>query len=413
MKKLVYRLLKNLEGITKIDNVYLAKYGSFITIGKIVSAAVTFLLSVAYAHYVPKEIFGDYKFLLSVVGIIGITGLGGIDVAVVQAVTRGLSGTLKRGLKLKLKWGLFGSVLSLGCAFYFWYFAQNPALAKAFMSVALFLPIYQSAGIFQSFLLGRKLFLSNTVFTTVIKIVSSATLVLVMTMKPSLTWLVLANLGTFTILNVIILLWVIKKYKPNEKVSEEAIVFGKKISFLDALSLLSAYLDQLLVFNFLGPIQLAICTFAKAPEEQLKGAWKPFKDLMVPKFVERPSEDIKKTIYRKMALTGVLTVGVIITYILLAPWFFRTFFPNYMEAVLLSQVYILAFISQPVLITTAVFEAKLKTDLFYKIRLTLESLQIVGLIVFLSLFGIWGLIGVKVGINFIRLFLHLYFVKKI
>ena len=64
-----------------------------------------------------KNTYGNYKYVLSLVGILGAFSLSGINTAVIQSVAQGYEGALAQGFRLNLKYsaGIIG--LSLALAF--------------------------------------------------------------------------------------------------------------------------------------------------------------------------------------------------------------------------------------------------------------------------------------------------------
>ena len=88
IKTKIYKLLRWSEKYTKTDMVYLAKGASWLTSGQIISSFAIVLLAIAFANLIPRETYGTYKYVISVVGALSIFTLPGINTAVVQAVAR-------------------------------------------------------------------------------------------------------------------------------------------------------------------------------------------------------------------------------------------------------------------------------------------------------------------------------------
>jgi len=74
------------------DNYFLTQ-GSYLSIGHVISIICGFLLSIAFARFLPKEIYGQYRYILSVVAILAIFTLPGLKTAITQAVARGFEGS--------------------------------------------------------------------------------------------------------------------------------------------------------------------------------------------------------------------------------------------------------------------------------------------------------------------------------
>ena len=115
----IYKLLRRSEKYTKTDMVYLAKGGFWLTINQIISISSAFLLSIALANLLPKEIYGQYKCIISIFSILAISTLPGMDTAVTRSIAQGNEGSFKQALKTKMKWGLLGALVSLCFAIYY------------------------------------------------------------------------------------------------------------------------------------------------------------------------------------------------------------------------------------------------------------------------------------------------------
>ncbi len=125
MKNWLYQFLKRSQKYTGTDNVYLAKGGFWLTLGQFFSLAAAFLSAIAFANLLDPTTYGNYRYVLSLLGILAIFSLDGVGDAVTQAVARGLEGSFYTGFKTKLKWGAIGSLIAIGAAIYYWIRGNN------------------------------------------------------------------------------------------------------------------------------------------------------------------------------------------------------------------------------------------------------------------------------------------------
>ena len=91
----VKELLLRSEKYTKTDMLYLARGGFWLTLGQGLGIIAGLLLVIGFANLLPKEVYGNYKFILSLGGIIGAFTLTGMSIAVTQAVARGFEGNFR------------------------------------------------------------------------------------------------------------------------------------------------------------------------------------------------------------------------------------------------------------------------------------------------------------------------------
>ena len=85
-KERLISLLRQSEPYMKTDMVYLASGGFWLTIAMAVSMLGGFGLALAFGNLVPKEVFGNYKFVFSLAGLFGTVALTSIGTAVTRAL---------------------------------------------------------------------------------------------------------------------------------------------------------------------------------------------------------------------------------------------------------------------------------------------------------------------------------------
>ena len=338
LKSKLYNLLRKSEKYAKTDMVYFARGSFWLTLGQIISSASSFLLALAFANFLPKETFGVYKYVLSIVGILTITTLPGMSTTVTQAIARGYEGSFIPALKIKIHWGIFGSLISLGLAGYY-YFQGNVDLTLSFIIVAVFLPLMDNFMLYDSLLVGKKLFNVSTKYGITSQIIATATMAGALFFTENLFVVLLAYFASWTILRYIFLKITLKKFRLNNEEDSKTITYGKHLSFIGIIGNIATYLDRLLIFHYLGAAEVAIYSIAVAPTDQIKNLFKNIPTLAMPKLAQRTFKEIDSMLYKRLFylfLGGVIIAGA---YSALAPYFFKIFFPKYMEAVFYSQLF--------------------------------------------------------------------------
>lgn len=391
LKSLVIKFLIKTQKFTGSDNVYIAEQSAYLTIGSIVGIFIAFGLSFAFAHLLSKETYGQYKYIISIVELLSISSLLGINTAVVRGVARGFEGTLKQGFKTKSKWGLIGSIASIAVAIYFWIQGQT-VFAVSFLIVTVFVSLFKSGEIYQFYLSGKKLFNKRTFYNTLTQFLASAAIVLTLLFTRNLIILILVYFFSYTALRLFFFYWVIKKFKPNSTEDEETIRYGKHLSLMGVIGLISQQLDKILLFYFVGPVNLAIYSFAVLPVEHLRTPFVNLTQIALPKFSVRPEEEIRKTLPKKLLKAVLLIVPIIIIYVVLAPYFYKMFFPQYVDSVRYSQLFSLVLLGFPATMMSFAIRAKMMTKELYKLNVINPLIQIILLVILTPLYGLLGAI---------------------
>ena len=383
------RLLRWSEKYMKTDMVYLAKGGFWLTLGQIVSVATGLLLVIAFANLLPKDVYGNYKFILSLAGIISAFTLTGMDVAVTQAVARGADGAFRTGFRVQLKWSLLILLAALFGAVYY-EIQGNRITAISLLIVGACAPIIESCSLSGAYLNGKKDFRASAFYGIFRNLVPMTALIVTMAYTQSLLLIVLAYFLSHALSSSLVYLHVLKTYAPARTADDSNISYSKHVSFLNITSIIISYIDKILVFHFLGAVQLAIYGIAFSLPGQMKVVTKTINTLAFPKMSSAPLSAIRETIYQKAFRLFLVFAVVVVAYILAAPFIFRLMFPQYLEAVPLSQLFALGYLFSPVILFSQAFLAQKRKKEIYVNKIAAACIRVTLLLTLLPAFGIWG-----------------------
>lgn len=407
-----YHLLRWGERYTKTDNVYLAKGGFWLTFAQAVSTLSSFGIAVAFANLVEPTTYGIYQFVLAMAGVLSSTTLSGLNTAAIRSVARGAEGVILESLKIKLKFGSVGSLLSLTIAGYY-YFQSNLTLAICFFIVAFFLPLFYSLGISNALLKGKRLFSVDSKFNTASQIISAIAILITLLLTDNIFIIIALYFAVWTTLRFIIFRITIRKHKANDVVDPEMSSYGKHLSFLGFIGTVADFLDKILIFHFLGAVQVAIYSFAIAPVMQIKGMLKNVHLLSLPKFSKNTDAQVKSSLGLKSLITFLFSIPIAICYILLAPLLFKFLFPNYIESVLFSQIFTIAIpVAAFGTLSGSALEARLEIKRKYLISFFSKGLKIILMLVLIGNFGVWGIITAILTAQLLTVVLSFWLAKK-
>jgi len=398
--------------------VYLAKGGFWFSFGHVISVAVTFGMAVLFARFVPADVYGTYKFILSVLAILAISNLTRMGGIFSQAVARGMDGSMFEVLRTKMRWGSLGSFASLCVAGY--YFLQgNTLFTFAFVITAAFLPFMDSFLVYQDYLQGKKRFDMSIPYFSMSQVIAAAVMAVVILITHNVNIILGAYLVSWTAVRGFFFLRAIKKVPPNDKTDPHTIPYGKHASVADVIATLIGSWDQIIVFHFLGPVPLAVYSFAIAPISQLVTPFKNLPILAMPKLAARPVEQIHGMIKKRLLVAFLVAALVTAAYILLAPFLFQIFFPKYLASIGISRLYALTVLfSLPSIILTSAINAKvthLPKKLLYvwNIPSLLATLFILGSVQRLGVAGVaYGRILSAILVFIIACLVWLYIAKR-
>ena len=391
LQQIIYNLLKKSEKFFQTDMIYLAKGGFWLTLGQIVSSLSSFLLAIAFANLLPKETYGTYKYVLSLVGILSIFTLSGMNTSLTRSVARGFEGSLKPILKEKIKWGSIGSLVSLGIAAYY-YLNGNLTLTICFVITAVFLPLMDPLGIYVSFLNGRKNFKLSTKYQAWSRVIATILMILILIFTKNIFLILFTYFIFYTTCRFIFLKITFKKQRPNSEKELGTISYGWHLSLIKVISLIANNLDKIVLWHLLGASSLAIYSMSTAAPNQIKSFLQKIYTLIFPKFSKQKYIVLQKTIPKKAPIFSGFLIITIAIYILICPYIFKIFFPRYLESINFSKIFILSFISMPGAFFINAFLAHNMKSEIYIIRIGVPLFKIILIFILTPIYGILGVI---------------------
>ena len=376
----------------KTDIFYLARGGFWLTSGNVIGIALALVLAVVSANYLPKEIFGTYKYVISVASILLVFSLGEMGASLARSVARGYEGSLIPAVKASVRWGIIAGLASIAVSFYY-FLHQNTVLGYAFLIIAGFLPLKDNLSLYLNWLSGKKNFARFSAYNIVNQIFTTVILMLAIIFTRNLFLILLAYFAPRVAVHAILLIKTKREIPADSKQDPDAVSYGIHLSVISILSELAGQLDNVLVWNSLGAAPLAIYSFATAPTNQmrsfLKGGIFP---LSFPKLAQRTVGELRKTLPRKLFIMLGCIAAIVIAYIFAAPYLFKIFFPKYTDSVFFSQIFALTLLFLPRGILTDAIIIHASTKNIYFLLLSSAIIKMAALVTFVSLFGILGAI---------------------
>ncbi len=412
IKRLISPWLRLGEKYLKTDLVYLSRGGFWLSIGHGVAMLSGFFISIAFANLFPKESFGIYKFILSAVAILGIFSFTGLNTSIVQSVARGFGGSLRQGFRLNLKWGV--GIFMGGLALSTYYFInENAILSFSFLLAGILSPLTASAGLYGAHLLGKKDFKRSSLYGMVRNTVPAVAIILTLILSQSLPLIIIVYFFVGAIVPLFLYWRTLRAYQNENKTEDSGLIsYSGHLSVMDIIGNIAHHLDKILIFHYLGAAPLALYAFAIAPVEQLQGGKKILSTLILPKMSGRPFEELQKSAPRKAILLAIYALALAGIYTLIAPYFYKFFFPQYLDSVFYSQVYSLTLLAVSGTVFNEILSAHKKKRELYVFRTVTPIIQIALFLILLPMFGLMGLIVTHVIVRSFNGLLGYYFVAR-
>src|SRR3989338_5300224 len=163
MKPILTIIIQPLERFLKTDIRYLAHGSFWLSISSATGTLIAFVLSVAYARFLPKELYGSYRFILSTIGMAGIFSLPGMSTAIIRAAARGYDGTFRRGSCIIFFSSIGISLVGFLTALFF-FVKGNIPVAYGLCIASVLVPFVEGLGNWRGYLDGKKEFQKKTLY---------------------------------------------------------------------------------------------------------------------------------------------------------------------------------------------------------------------------------------------------------
>lgn len=364
---------------------------------------IVFLTSILFAHFLTKEEYGLYRYLIALSAIFGSITLTGMNTAVASAVASGKEGALQQSINYQKSWNkilLIATVLVSG----YYFFNNNLTIAIGCLIMGICTSIITTYNAYPSFLNAKNAFKSLFKVNVISNTVTYGLIALSIYFTHSALYTAAALFGSTALISIVMTALVFKKYKPNSTEDPSLISNAKHLSAGNFIKIIAGQADKIIIFQYIGASALAIYNFALALPEQLKALQKLVFTIALPRFAKGSKENLNKEIY---AHTVVVTFGMavlVLVYILIAPFVFKTFFSPYVDAIFYSQLIAgIQVISTPALFLLTFLQSRSNQKELLKLTGILSTIDIVILIFSAILYGVMGIIVARYFSSFLQL----------
>lgn len=395
LKQRLHRLLRWSEKYTKTDMVYFASGNFWLLFGRQIGLASGFILTVAFANLLLPESYGIYKYILAGAGMISAISLTGSSPAAQRALAKEHNNVIRPLVWYSFLWNIPATVVSLGvAAYYFWY--GNSILGGGFIFVALS-TIFLGLGISKSFFVAVGQFRIAAYFNTLRSVVPTMSILVGLYFTKNVLVLIAICISSQIIMSIVTYYWSLRyiPHKDGDTYLKESKKYSLYLSMMGLIQVPAQYVDQFLLWHFLGPVALASYTIAQGPAKELRIITDNIANIAFPKLAhkEASAHFAANTIPKRTLQLLLPFACIILLYVLFAPILFKIFFPKYLGSVFYSQLIAFGLLLQPrTLADTFLFAHSGVKDRF-AINIPDSIIRIILFAILIPLFGILGAIA--------------------
>lgn len=402
IKQTTIHLLRWSQKYTGTDMVYLASGTFWLNLNKALGIVVGLGLSILYARYIDKDVYGNYRYILSFLSMFGFFSLSGMGFAMTRAVARGYERTYVRFAKIIFISTLGITIIGLCSSLYFFFIRQETVIALSLAVGALLIPFVEGTGNWRAYLSGKKAFKEKTAVNIRTKIFYLGLMLVVVVcnyfFELSLLAGTLIMVSGYMLANGLPNAWYQLKYlkqiPKGSRTEPGSKAYGFHLTLAKIPQTIAFYLDGVLLYHYLGPVSLAVYSFAIAPIEQIKGLLNSMTAVAFPKFSTKTAASLRKTLPTKLIKLSAATIIITIIYVVLAPYIYEFLFPQYNESIQYSQIFALSLLAVPLGFLSYALEATKRKKSIYITNSIFPFIQI-GL--YVALIPQYGILGAVLG----------------
>lgn len=406
-KNFVNSKIESFSNYLGLDLAYFVGGGFWLMLSMVIVTIGGIFLSALFARQLTSDVFGQYSFLMSILGLVSLTALPGMSQAVIQAAAEKKDGVYKRAIGKVVVWSTIGT-LALICGSIYFYLANNQNLSLAFLVSAIAFPLSAGFNLYNPFLAGKKRFRKVAIYTTIAQFASISATALALWQFPSLVLVALFSSWSTALVNVILTIISFGEVG-NDNHDDSIMNLGLHLSLSQIFTIGADYLDRFMVPLLLGFTNNAIYAFAILIPMQIHGFLKTFTSLGQPKVVEISSKNIKGGLVMKSLQLELVIGAVVIAYILAAPLIFKILYPSYQgPAIGLSQIFSLSLLYYPGNLLSLLFLRERRAKAIHQTNIIYGLTTVVALVILVPAFGLLGAVFAKVISRFVQLATQVY-----
>jgi len=398
IKKEAKHLVKFLEKWIELDVVYFFKGGAILFTTQFLLVLSSLILSIGFARLATKELFGQFQFILAILGALGVLLMPGTNAAVLLGISQNKEGTLLQGAWFKFKWSAL-LIIGLLLTAAFFYFKHEPRYAQMWPIFLIGIVLYPIVGIFDvvhTFFAGRREFSKSCAFQLITEAGSSLTALATLIFTKNLIYILLAYL-LVKALGMAFAFRFSYRHLKNKTTDPNFASYSYHMSLINFIPYLQLYFDKLIVTYFLGFTTTAIYAIGIAIAEQLYAISKSVGLLVFPKIALQQKEKIYVEVKKRAGLLVLFFAFIAILVVLFIPIIIPFFFSSqYEPAIRIAQLLILVSIPKAVaFVFSLVQQAYKQQKKLYTINIIYASVEITSLIVLTPLYGLYGVVTAK------------------
>lgn len=332
IRRKIYNISKKTGDKLGFDLPYFVENGFWVLLSQFVNMAASFAVSVVFARYLPKEIFGEYQLVISIVGILAIISYSGLNTSILRSVAKGYDYSYLSAVKFSFKKSLVAVPVFTGISIWY-YFKDKPEISVVFIIAGLLFTFIYAHRKWGAYLQGKQQY-EKVVKRQIIQNITLNGLLVLSAIFFSENLIIIAF--TYLIVNAgFETFWHYrtKKSISNTKIDDDCIPYGKYMTKMGLLANLILYFDKIII-GFIDIKLLPVYAIALKLFDIIKQILKRFFSITAPKFAKQ-NVTIGKDKILLLLFVGI--VSSVLLYLFSEPFIVYFFTEDYRQSAIIFK----------------------------------------------------------------------------
>lgn len=384
------------------DAHYFVKNGALVSAAHGLNVLKGLITGYLVTRMFPQTMYGEYKFILSIIGVIGFIGLPGLPTALATAIAR----SQKISIASIARWygaiSAVGSITLLCCIGLLPHWGRMDLWPMLLAGALIFSPSAVSTNIFGGIIRGTGEFSRSFFATLISNILVSVAVLAMLFIKPSPLLLLAFTSGIPAVVYLAMLIPYERRFRSTE--SQRPLIgraFNLSIATIPVS--LSWYIDGLLISALFGLNQLALFSVALLIPEQVKIWTKELTPILFSRQAGGKDDAARRKKMHEAVIIGTIIMGAgILLYVLATPYLIPVLFPQYdaSQVIPLTNVAAITLLTAPASLYPQFLEAR---GLVKGVHWSNWSASIVFVIALFTLIPTFGPMGAVIARGMFRL----------
>lgn len=368
---------------------------AWLNIGSGGVALSSLLLSVGLARLASPHTYGSYGLTWSVLGVLSVFAIPGMDAALVRTVARGADGTVPKAMRIKAIGSLAGSA---GCVVVaFCWPGVEPLVQKSLLLAAFLLVPLHVLPTALTLLDGKQMFRLKAIYGISARWGQVLTILVVAALGMPAEAVIGTSVGAAATGNFFIYL-LARRERKNNRVDPEGLRYGYHLGAASTLGVLAVYADRILMGLLVGPASLAAYMVALAIPLRANNLFRLLGHATLPKMSTSAPSRLAAWFRANALRMHLVGLGIGLAGALLAPIVIWALYPaeGYTLSRPASALLTFAYgVSAPQYLTRSAIQAAADVRRTYTYSVAIPLISIILFTIAASLWGFWGLVAAR------------------